>query len=213
MILSKFLNKLYNKIKKLFKKSQTSQNLKEYKKINCDAVDTTVDNIINSSNTNVILNDTNDVNIIGFFKCKNYEICNVLLPNEWYKYKGSYLCYGCECLFGKWRGGKGILNKFNTIKCPICLEYKKGVSQPRCEHYLCVDCIKRCYYGEKKEEPIFPYSDEIKLEYQLDPQNKKWDTNYPLIKLYLKQNNEWCDERYIKYKNERYLRKCHLCRK
>jgi hypothetical protein len=208
LILTKFFYNLFNKIKKLFKEKDKS---KTYKKINDNNI---INNdIINDNSNYIINNNSNDINIVAWIKCKNYDICNILLPNDWYNYTGSYLCYGCECLFGKWRGGKGILNKFNIIKCPICLEYKNGVSQPRCEHYLCIDCMKRCYYGEKIKEPIFPYSNEIKIQHELDPLNNKWDIEYPLIKVYLKENTKFCDERFKKYKKEIYLRKCHLCRK
>ena len=37
--------------------------------------------------------------------------------------------------------GKGILEISDNIECPICLEYKKGVSQPNCNHFTCIDCF------------------------------------------------------------------------
>lgn len=42
---------------------------------------------------------------------------------------------------------------------------KRSVSQPNCEHTLCINCFKRCYYGEN--EPTFPYPD-IEDEYYDD---------------------------------------------
>jgi hypothetical protein len=209
-----FLYNLFYKVKKLIK------NKEKNKKIKNDTINDNNYILEYNSNTNIILDDNDDsdnnniiFDIYGFIKCKNYDICKSILPKYWYEYNGEYLCYSCDCLFGKWRGGKGILTKFDRIKCPICLEYKKGFSHPRCEHYLCIDCIRRCYYGEKNNEPIFPYPDEIKINYELDPYNNKWDINYPLIKEYIKEHNEWYDKKIIKYKKEKYLRKCHLCRK
>ena len=97
-------------------------------------------------------------------KCKNYVVCDTILPNWWFECKGHYLCTNCHMMFGTWGNthiGKGILEINNKLECPICLEIKICISQPRCEHSVCVDCFKRCYYGHKNRdgEPIFPYSD------------------------------------------------------
>lgn len=71
-------------------------------------------------------------------------------------------------MFGTWGSGKnrhegkGVLEPSDDhLECPICLEYKIGISQPRCNHKVCVDCFKRCHYGDKnvEEEPSFPYQD------------------------------------------------------
>ena len=31
-------------------------------------------------------------------------------------------------------------------------ENKRGISQPNCEHTLCIGCFKRCHYGKYNEE-------------------------------------------------------------
>lgn len=210
-----FFYNLYNKIKNnnIFKRNE---NIKEKSLITSNLI---------KSNTNIIINNNieiqnkykNDDNMFNFMKCKNYDVCNTILPKIWYKYNKIEICYKCNFFFGKWRGGKGILNQINIIKCQICLEYKKGVSQPKCEHYLCIDCMRRCYYGiyETRENsiPIFPYSEEIKKQYEIEPNNIKWDTDYPLIKKYLDEVNTTYKEIFTRYKKEKYLRKCHLCRK
>ena len=94
-------------------------------------------------------------------KCKNYELCESVLPRWWFECKGNYLCTNCHMLFGtwKWQGqgqeyktGKGILEISDNLECPICLENKRGISQPNCEHTLCIDCFKRCYYGKDEED-------------------------------------------------------------
>ena len=153
----------------------------------------------------------------GGIKCKNYKVCNTLLPHYWFDIKNNYLCINCYIMFSTWgiNTGKGILDIIDNIECPICLEYKQGISQPRCEHYLCIDCFKRCYFSEENDinnEPIFPYSDIEELYYQ-DSSNPKWEIEYPLIKVYNEECNKWeemCDE---KYDSEEYLRICPLCRK
>lgn len=157
----------------------------------------------------------------GGIKCKNYEICKCVLPKWWFECKGNYLCTNCDMMFGTWGSGenshtgKGILEISDNIDCPICLEVKKGISQPRCNHSLCVDCFKRCYYGDSSNddgEPIFPYPD-IEDEYYDDQENIKWANDYPLIKTYNEEWIKWDDERIENYECENYLQRCPICRK
>jgi len=125
-------------------------------------------------------------------------------------------------MFGTWNNetisgigkGKGIL-KISDLEyeCPICLENKICISQPRCDHYVCIDCFKRCYYGDEDTdgEPLFPYPD-IEDEYYDDQENSKWD-EYPLIKIHNEEWNNWDDNKNEKYENEENLRNCPICRK
>jgi hypothetical protein len=147
-------------------------------------------------------------------KCKNYIICETVLPEWWFDCKGCYLCTNCDVMFGNWRGGKGILEMTNKLECPICLEMKESISQPRCNHSLCVGCFKRCYYGDETRdgEPTFPYPD-IEDEYYRDEKNVKWMNDYPLIKIFNEEWNKWDDKRIEKYYSEYHLRICPICRK
>lgn len=156
----------------------------------------------------------------GGIKCKNYIICETVLPKWWFECEGCYLCTDCHMMFGTWESGeskhigKGILEISNNLECPICLEIKECISQPRCNHSLCISCFKRCYYGDESIEgkPIFPYPD-IEDEYYDDTENIKWINDYPLIKIYNEELNKWDDEQYEKHKNETYLSICCICRK
>jgi len=153
----------------------------------------------------------------GGIKCKNYELCEEVLPKWWFECKGNYLCTDCNMSFGTWgesHTGKGILKISDNLECPICLENKRSILQPNCEHTLCLDCFKRCYYGDNdlENEPEFPYPD-IENEYDEDQENPKWKTNYPLIKIWNEEWNKWDDKRIQKYENEKNLKKCPLCRK
>ena len=156
----------------------------------------------------------------GGIKCKNYIICQCVLPNWWVDCEGSYLCSNCDMMFGTWESGdyqhngKGILEVTCNLECPICLEVTECISQPRCNHSVCISCFKRCYYGDKNidGEPIFPYPD-IEDEYYDDPDNIKWFNYYPLIEIYNEEWNKWDDERVEKYEQEEYLRSCPICRK
>ena len=156
----------------------------------------------------------------GGIKCKNYELCECVLPKWWFECEGNYLCMNCHMMFGTWgnekigKTGKGILEISDNTECPICLEFKRSISQPNCEHTLCIKCFKRCYYGDDntENEPKFPYPD-IEDEYDEDQDNLKWETDYPLIKIYNEEWNKWDDEQNQKYENDEYLRTCPVCRR
>jgi hypothetical protein len=137
----------------------------------------------------------NENNEFGI-KCKNYELCEDTLPDWWFDCKNSYLCTNCHILFGTWgdRTGRGELIFVDDIICSICLKCKRSVSQPKCDHYACIECFKRCYYGEEMEYPQFPYPD-IESEYDDDPMNPKWVIHYPLIAKYDEHWNRIDEER------------------
>ncbi len=80
-------------------------------------------------------------------------------------------------------------------------------------HFACIDCFKRCYYGDLACEPKFPYSLEILDEYEADMDNPKWDLEYPLIRQYDIAWDKWEEEREIIINQEDYLKRCPMCRK
>ena len=157
----------------------------------------------------------------GGIKCKNYELCEEVLPRWWFNCKGNYLCTNCHDMFGTWsnekagiyKTGKGILEISDNLECPICLENKRSITQPNCEHTLCIECFKRSYYGDDvtENEPRFPYPN-IEDEYYDDQDNQKWETDYPLIKIHDEEWNKWDYEKVKKYQKETYLHNCPLCR-
>jgi hypothetical protein len=156
----------------------------------------------------------------GGIKCKNYEFCEAVLPDWWYDCKGRYLCTNCDIVFGTWsnpksgiyKTGKGELSFVDNKECPVCLEVKRSVTQPNCDHTMCIECFKRCHYGDNSEEPKFPYSKEIEDEYFDDPDSMKWN-NYPLIEKWDRELDLHEDERMRKFNREGYLRNCPICRK
>jgi len=154
----------------------------------------------------------------GGIKCKNHELCGTVLPDWWWEVKGKYICTNCDCMFGTWgtgadaHTGKGVLEIKDSVECPICLEDKRGISQSNCSHYLCIGCFKRCYYGEESSQPAFPYP-EIEDEYDADPYNPKWISEYPLLINYGLAMDVWEKTTNEKYKKEENLRSCPLCRK
>lgn len=143
-------------------------------------------------------------------KCKNYEICKGILPEWWFECKDCYYCSNCDMM---------CLNdlKFgDNIECPICLETQRCVTQPKCDHFICIDCFKRCYHGEDdKTEPKFPFP-EIEDEYFDDFENDtnpKWSQYQFDISVWNEQCEEWDYQQMIKYENEEHLHHCCICRK
>ena len=135
----------------------------------------------------------------GRIKCKNFELCEEVLPEWWFDCKNNYLCTNCHMMFGTWGEndgniGKGVLEISDNKECPICLEIKKGISYPRCNHTACIDCFRRSFYGDQSGEPLFPYP-EIEDEYFEHPNLNKWNNEYPLINIYNEEYNRWNDER------------------
>lgn len=155
-------------------------------------------------------------------KCKNYEVCGSDLPDYWPKEVGKCLCFQCHEMFGTWSSGdyrqtgKWELKFYDDIECPICFEIKRSVTYPNCDHTICVDCFKRCYFGDDDEDnrPKFPYPD-ILDEYEIDPNqrtNPRWDEYRYLIDIWDKQDDEWNDASQLKFMNEEHLRQCCICR-
>lgn len=133
-----------------------------------------------------------------YIKCKNYELCGGIAGNreflQCFADRRKYLCINCIIMFDTWGSsttglgtGRGVLEFRDNIDCPICFDTKRCVSQPRCSHWVCIDCCKRWIYGD---EPQFPYPD-IEDEYYNDADNTRWERDYPLIKTYLINWEEW----------------------
>lgn len=160
----------------------------------------------------------------GGIKCKNYILCGEVLPNWWYECKGGYLCTNCDIMFGTWGNqesgiyhtGKGVLSVMEAVECPICLEINKGISNPNCDHTLCIKCFKRCYYGENKKMPPFPYSENIENEYDNIDDGEDLEifiNNHPLIRSWNEECNRLNNIELNQYANEKYLHKFPICRK
>ena len=148
-------------------------------------------------------------------KCPNYIMCGSANPQCILDCHNG-LCGTCDVMFGTWQGGKGVLETEEGLECPICLDTKTCISQPNCNHKICVDCFKRCYFGgEKPPEPQFPYSDELYQEY-LNWNEEDYDQQWSDDPLIIKYKADWViyeHNEHKKYESEKHLRKCGLCRK
>jgi len=139
--------------------------------------------------------------------CKNFKICQGektgcggcrLCPGD--------LCMNCNRMFNK------SLKFIDTIECPVCYETTEGVIQVNCEHSICIECFKKCYYGIYKETN-FPYSSDIEKEYEeyesFDHIPKTFLDKYPRIEEYEKECNRQYDEQ---EKMQKCNGKCPICR-
>jgi len=158
--------------------------------------------------------------------CKNFEFCDGMQPPQWCGEGGHSICYldsggdpdlcmNCAVMFRK-----ELVFK-NDVECPICFETKKGITQPNCEHAICIECFRDCYYG-KYDEPDFPYSKDIEEEYDDYDLREEYDEyddlynapksfldKYPLIREY----EEECNRRYDRQDEMISVNsRCPLCR-
>jgi len=215
-----YRNKLWLNLRELVKlRNTTFVRDTKYEKENFFSKD-----IDDSSEENGILNVT------AIF-CKNYEVCNGILSIHYIHEHLHYLCRSCISRFVP-RGGKGVLTyyaekqeKLNDSEpteyireapCCVCLEVTELISQPRCCHYTCVPCMSRMYFSDivsSPPPPPFPYSEEVENDY-LDHKFSKSEVEdkYPEILTFKKEYINWNSECRLKFKNEKHLRQCPICR-
>jgi len=86
-------------------------------------------------------------------KCKNFEFCGTLFPKQFIEcWGGKGCCINCDVLFGNWNGGKGILDiKDNVDECCVCFESKRHISLPKCNHSVCIECLRKLFWSEEDE--------------------------------------------------------------
>lgn len=126
--------------------------------------------------------------------CKNFEFCGSTQwphPNSYLDSGGDPdLCVNCAVMFRK-----ELVFK-NEVECPVCFETNRGITLPNCEHAICIQCFRDCYYG-KYDEPDFPYSKDIEEGYDeyggMDYAPKSFLEQYPLIYEYEEECNKRLD--------------------
>ena len=86
----------------------------------------------------------------GGIKCKNYELCNAVLPYWWWDCKGCYLCTNCDMMFGTWttklgggNNGKGILEFIVSLTINWCdsISFKNIINKGTSSHNNFVEPI------------------------------------------------------------------------
>lgn len=159
-------------------------------------------------------------------RCANYPFCDA---KESFLMKNG-ICVNCDFSFGKWRGRKDILDFVNDCECPICFETTKmGVVLYACNHPICIDCAKKCYYNpcddnyDLEHKPKYPYSQQTRDLFD-KIEEKLWNCenvvnkyrnllNDPCIQMYKDFEMTWKNNRDYEWDQEHlFLRKCPLCR-
>ena len=158
-------------------------------------------------------------------KCKNYILCGNQFPEMYIDcWGGEGLCRSCHESYGTWgkmpKGniGKGILETSDML-CPVCNDFKTCISQPYCNHSLCVTCFKDCYgynWEYDGEEPKFPYSEDIKDKWEdvnYRDEIEKFVIEYPLMKKYIEENDKWHNDKEVVYqKMKPFFGICPICK-
>ena len=88
----------------------------------------------------------------GGIKCKNYEFCGVVLPDElWWQCRGKYICADCDANWCR------ELEFGEPAECPVCYETKVQLKFPgSCDHWLCCSCIGVVVCGKETVPGVSP---------------------------------------------------------
>ena len=142
-------------------------------------------------------------------KCPNFMVCGDIAP-MWYFQCCHGTCRNCDMMFGK-----KLDLKEDPEECPVCIEIAPAVVQPNCQHSVCINCFKRCWYGAaRNDEPRFPYPDREDEYFDYEPSYEVHPLyTDPLVVKYHADWNRWDDDWNAKRATEGHLRKCPLCRK
>ena len=90
----------------------------------------------------------------GGIKCKNYNLCESILPKWWYDCKGKYLCTNCDIFkFGELE----FRNCFENEECFVCFGLEKLVKFPaNCGHWFCVSCSRNILFWDETRYHLSP---------------------------------------------------------
>lgn len=148
-------------------------------------------------------------------ECPNFYLCNSKCPQFILDFNQG-VCNECFVAFGNTvenpTPSNPILHRVEAsdTECPICLRVHPdgGFLNPRCTHFLCVDCIRELYMKEE-DAPPFPVHEQEEL-YHHDPALFLNDVR---IREWKKVAGSW-KFRLLLYRLEHrpYLKHCPICR-
>ena len=89
----------------------------------------------------------------GGIKCKNYELCESILPNWWFECKATYLCTNCVMF-----GWNELEFKESDEECVVCNETgNKQLKFPtNCGHWFCTSCSKNILFWDETRYHLSP---------------------------------------------------------
>ena len=89
----------------------------------------------------------------GGTKCKNYELCEQILPLWWYECTGCYLCTNCDIF-----GWKELEFRDSSEECSVCCEttHKQVKFPTNCGHWFCVLCSRNILFWDETRYHLSP---------------------------------------------------------
>ena len=136
--------------------------------------------------------------------CPNFEVCESLMDPR------MRTCSSCAFRRIVLKS-KDVLVFADNIECPVCLEVNRGVQNPRCVHFICIDCYKECNWIKdiSDDQPPFPYNSTVEEDYDEHPE--KYDSD-PIIQVWRACMETYLDEIDEYNESRRNLRLCPVCR-
>ncbi len=176
-------------------------------------------NIIDDETIDEVTKDNKT--ILGPCKLKRDPVTGKRIILE-LEFEGT-VCWGCKVAYNNEDDLESnvYLSFVESIECCVCLNTDRGVSFPHCDHYTCIPCHNRCWFGPTPVEIEFPYPDNnlkspilniIKQLYLSDKTNPIWKKD-PKMKEYIERGYNAESERMEQWEQESNLRQCPLCRK
>lgn len=95
----------------------------------------------------------------GGIKCKNYELCNSIIPPDHGIHFDNYLCMGCGDWFKVGGFGWNELEFFESDEnCSVCLDNtnKKVKFPANCGHSFCVNCSRDILFWDETRYHLSP---------------------------------------------------------
>ena len=92
----------------------------------------------------------------GGIKCKNYELCESVLPDWWFECKANYLCPYCD--MHSFFGWKELEFRDSDEECIVCNETgSKQVKFPAdCGHWFCTTCTRNIIFFDETRYHLSP---------------------------------------------------------
>jgi len=87
-------------------------------------------------------------------KCKNYKLCEAILPSWWFECKANYLCMNCDSF-----GWKELEFKESTEECAVCCNesnFTKVKFPADCGHWFCAPCSRHILFYDEERYHLSP---------------------------------------------------------
>jgi hypothetical protein len=86
-------------------------------------------------------------------KCKNFELCDTILPMWWYDCKGKYLCTNCDIF--NWNE---LEFRDTTEDCVVCYcNNSREMKFPtHCGHWFCINCSQNILFWDETRYHLSP---------------------------------------------------------